>query len=95
MEICRLRLLERGEKMFIKTVIRQGEKIHNLETDLNLEKSANEDLRNENLELKLEINRLEKFKNKVIDIVKNEKAILDRDDKIKELVDKLATNNKL
>lgn len=95
MEICRLRLLERGEKMFIKTVIRQGEKIHDLETDLNLEKSANEDLRNENLELKLEINRLEKFKNKVIDIVKNEKAILDRDDKIKELVDKLATNNKL
>ena len=81
--------------MFIKTVIRQGEKIHDLETDLNLEKSANEDLRNENLELKLEINRLEKFKNKVIDIVKNEKAILDRDDKIKELVDKLATNNKL
>ncbi len=81
--------------MFIKTVIRQGEKIHDLEADLNLEKSANEDLRNENLELKLEINRLEKFKNKVIDIVKNEKAILDRDDKIKELVDKLATNNKL
>ena len=81
--------------MFIKTVIKQGEKIHDLEADLNLEKSANEDLRSENLELKLEINRLEKFKNKVIDIVKNEKAILDRDDKIKELVDKLATNNKL
>ena len=81
--------------MFIKTVIRQGEKIHDLEAELNLEKEANTDLRNENLELKLEINRLEKFKNKVIDIVKNEKAILDRDDKIKELVDKLATNNKL
>ena len=81
--------------MFIKTVIRQGEKIHDLEAELNLEKEANEDLRSENLELKLEINRLEKFKNKVIDIVKNEKAILDRDDKIKELVDKLATNNKL
>ena len=79
--------------MFIKTVIRQGEKIHDLETDLNLEKSANKDLRNENLELKLEINRLERFKNKVIDIVKNEKAILNRDDKIKELVDNLQTEN--
>lgn len=79
--------------MFIKTVIRQGEKIHDLETDLNLEKSANEDLRNENLELKLEINRLEKFKNEVINIVKNEKAILNRDDKIKELVDNLQTEN--
>lgn len=81
--------------MFAKTVIRQGEKIHNLERELYLEKEINADLRNENLELKLEINRLEKFKNKVIDIVKNEKAILDRDDKIKEFVDKLATNNKL
>lgn len=79
--------------MFIKTVIRQGEKIHDLETDLNLEKEVNADLRNENLELKLEINRLEKFKNKVIDIVKNEKAILNRDDKIKELVDKLESEN--
>ena len=79
--------------MFIKTVIRQGEKIHDLEAELNLEKWVNADLRNENLELKLEINRLEKFKNKVIDIVKNEKAILDRDDKIKELVDKLESEN--
>ena len=81
--------------MFIKTVIRQGEKIYDLEADLNLEKSANADLRSENLELKLEINRLERFKNEIIDIVKNEKAILNRDDKIKELVDKIATNNKL
>ena len=79
--------------MFIKTVIKQGEKIHDLETDLNLEKSANADLRNENLELKLEINHLKKFKNKVINIVKNEKAILNRDDKIKELVDNLQTEN--
>ena len=79
--------------MFIKTVIKQGEKIHDLEVDLNLEKSANADLRSENLELKLEINRLEKFKNKVISIVKNEKAILNRDDKIKELVYKLEPEN--
>ena len=79
--------------MFVKTVIRQGEKIHDLEAELNLEKWVNADLRNENLELKLEINRLKKFKNKVIDIVKNEKAILDRDDKIKELVDKLESEN--
>ena len=79
--------------MFIKTIIKQGEKIHDLETDLRLEKEANAELRNENIELKLQVRNLKEFKNRVIDIVKNEKAILNRDDKIKELVDNLHTEN--
>ena len=79
--------------MFVKTVIRQGEKIHKLESDLKLEKEANAELRNENIELKLQVRNLKEFKNRVIDIVKNEKAILNRDDKIKELVDNLHTEN--
>lgn len=79
--------------MFIKTVIRQGEKIHDLETDLSIEKEVSSELRNENIELKLQVRNLKEFKNRVIDIVKNEKAILNRDDKIKELVDNLQTEN--
>lgn len=42
--------------MFVKTVIRQGEKIHKLESDLKLEKEANENLRSENEELNLAVN---------------------------------------
>ena len=79
--------------MFIKTVIRQGEKIHDLETDLSIEKEVSSELRNENIELKLQVRNLKEFKNRVIDIVKNEKSILNRDDKIKELVDKLEREN--
>lgn len=79
--------------MFIRTVIRQGEKIHDLETDLKLEKETTAELRNENLDLKLEIRHLKEFKDKVIDITKNEKGIVNRDDKIKELVDKLEREN--
>ena len=79
--------------MFVKTVIRQGEKIHDLETDLRLEKETNAELRNENLDLKLEIRHLKEFKDKVLDIVKNEKGIVNRDDKLKELVDKLEREN--
>ena len=79
--------------MFMKTVIRQKEKIHDLEVDLNLEKETNADLRNENLDLKLEVRHLKEFKNKVIDITKNEKGIVNRDDKIKELVNKLEAEN--
>lgn len=79
--------------MFIKTVIRQGEKIHDLETDLSIEKEVSSELRNENIELKLQVRNLKEFKNRVIDIAKNEKSILNRDDKIKELVDKLEHEN--
>lgn len=42
--------------MFVKTVIRQGEKIRKLESDLKLEKEANENLRSENEELNLAVN---------------------------------------
>ena len=42
--------------MFVKTVIRQGEKIHKLESDLKLEKEENENLRSENEELNLAVN---------------------------------------
>lgn len=79
--------------MFVKTVIRQGEKLHSLEKELRFEKEENEELRNENLEMSLELRRLQIFKETVINIVKNEKAILNRDDKIKELVDNLHTEN--
>ena len=79
--------------MFIKTVIRQKEKIHDLETDLGLEKETTAELRNENLDLKLEVRHLQEFKDKVIDIVKNQKGIVNRDDKMKELVNKLEAEN--
>ena len=79
--------------MFVKTVIRQGEKIHNLETDLNLEKKICEELKNETLALEKEVIHLEDFKNKVVDIVKNKGTIVDKYDKIKELVDKLENEN--
>lgn len=72
--------------MFVKTVIKQGEKIHDLETDLNLEKETNAELRNENLDLKLEIRHLEEFKNKVINVMQNKGTIVDKYDKIKEVI---------
>lgn len=79
--------------MFIKTVIRQGEKIHDLETDLRLEKESNAELRSENIELKLQVRNLEEFKTKVIDIMIAKGTIVDKYDKIKELVDKLEREN--
>ena len=79
--------------MFIKTVIRQKEKIHDLETDLRLEKASNEDLRNENIDLKLEVRHLQEFKDKVTDIMTGKGTIVDKHDKIKELVDNLQTEN--
>lgn len=80
--------------MFVKTVIRQGEKLHSLEKELRFEKEENEELRNENLEMSLELRRLQIFKETVINIMKKG-TIVEKHDKIKELVDKLATNNKL
>ena len=79
--------------MFIKTVIRQGEKIHDLETDLSIEKEVSSELRNENLDLKLEVRHLQEFKNKVINIITDKGTIVDKYDKVKELVDKLESEN--
>lgn len=52
-----------------------------------------EGLQNQNADLRNENSELFDFRTKVIDIVKNEKAIPNRDDKIKELVDNLQTEN--
>lgn len=79
--------------MFVKTVIRQGEKIHDLETDLSIEKEISSELRNENLDLKLEVRHLQEFKNKVINIITDKGTIVDKYDKVKELVDNLQTEN--
>lgn len=79
--------------MFVKTVIRQGEKIHDLETDLSIEKEVSSELRNENLDLKLEVRHLQEFKNKVINIITDKGTIVDKYDKVKELVDKLESEN--
>lgn len=78
--------------MFIKTVIKQGEKIHDLEAELNFEKETNAELRNENIELTLKLRNLEIFKNAVKDIMKKG-TIVEKHDKIKELVDNLQTEN--
>ena len=79
--------------MFVRTVINQGEKIHDLETKLNLEKEANAELRNENIDLSLKTRHLEQFKKNVIDIMQNKETIVSKYDKIKELVDNLQTEN--
>ena len=79
--------------MFTRTVIKQGEKIHNLETELNLEKETNTELRNENIELSLKLRHLEIFKETVIDIMVRKGTIVSKHDKIKELVDNLDTEN--
>lgn len=78
--------------MFTKILIKQGEKIHDLETKLNLEKEANAELRNENVEISLKLRYLEIFKEAVIDIMKKG-TIVEKHDKIKELVDNLQTEN--
>ena len=79
--------------MFVRTVINQGEKIHDLEAKLNLEKEANAELRNENIDLSLKTRHLEQFKKNVIDIMQNKGTIVSKYDKIKELVDNLQTEN--
>ena len=79
--------------MFTRTVIKQGEKIHNLLVSLNLEKESNAELRSENIDLNLKIRHLEQFKKNVIDIMNNKGTIVSKHDKIKELVDNLQTEN--
>ena len=78
--------------MFIKTVIKQGEKIHKLETELNLEKEANAELRSENIEMSLKLRYLEIFKKGIVEIMKKG-TIVEKHDKIKDLVDNLQTEN--
>ena len=78
--------------MFIRTVIKQSEKIHNLETELNLEKEANAELRSENIEMSLKLRYLEIFKKGIVEIMKKG-TIVEKHDKIKELVDNLQTEN--
>ena len=82
-----------GEKMFVKTVIKQGVKLHSLERELYLEKEANANLREENEELLLELRRLRIFKANVVFAVKGKGTIVERCDKIEELVDNLQTEN--
>ena len=78
--------------MFARTVIKQGEKIHDLEAELNLEKEANAELRSENIEMSLKLRYLEIFKKGIVEIMKKG-TIVEKHDKIKELVDNLQTEN--
>ncbi len=79
--------------MFVKTVIRQGTKIHDLERQLQQEKESNAGLRNEIAERNLEVRRLKQFKDKVTLIMLEKGTIVDKYDKVKELVDNLQTEN--
>lgn len=79
--------------MFVKTVIRQGTKIHDLERELQQEKESNAELRNEITERNLEIRRLKQFKDKITLIMLGKGTIVDKYDNIKELVDNLQTDN--
>lgn len=72
--------------MFIKTIVRQGEQIHNLERMLNQEKESNSDLRDEVAEKNLEIRRLKQFKNIITNIMTNKGTIVDKYDKINEVI---------
>lgn len=79
--------------MFVKIAIKQGVKIHNLERELYLEKEINADLRRENEELLLELRRLRIFKANVAFAIKGKGTIVERCDKVEELVDKLESEN--
>ena len=79
--------------MFVKTVIRQGTKTHDLERQLQQEKESNAGLRNEIAERNLEVRRLKQFKDKVTLIMLEKGTIVDKYDKVKELVDNLQTEN--
>lgn len=79
--------------MFVKIAIKQGLKIHNLERELYLEKEINADLRRENEELLLELRRLRIFKANVAFAIKGKGTIVERCDKVEELVNNLQTEN--
>lgn len=72
--------------MFTKKVIRQGTKIHDLERELQQEKESNENLRDEVTEKNLEIRNLKQFKDKITLIMLGKGTIVDKHDKIKEVI---------
>ena len=72
--------------MFTKKVIRQGTKIHDLERELQQEKESNENLRDEVTEKNLEIRNLKQFKDKITLIMLGKGTIVDKYDKIKEVI---------
>lgn len=79
--------------MLVKTTIKQGVKLHSLERELYLEKEMNADLRRENEELLLELRRLRIFKANVAFAIKGKGTIVERCDKVEELVNNLQTEN--
>lgn len=79
--------------MFVKTVIRQNEKIHSLVKELKTEKENSENLRYENVELTLIIKQLQNFKDKITEIMNAKGTIVDKYDKIKEVITSEQTNN--
>ena len=82
--------------MFLSTakmIKRQGEKIHELEAELKLEKEANSELKNENIELSLKMRHLQRFKESIIFTMKEKGTIVDKFDTIKELVAKSEADN--
>lgn len=79
--------------MFVKTVIRQNEKIHSLVKELKAEKENSENLRYENVELTLIIKQLQNFKDRVTEIMNAKDTIVNKHDKVKELVDNLEHEN--
>lgn len=79
--------------MFVKTVIRQGTKIHDLERQLQQEKESNAGLRNEIAERNLEVRRLKQFADKITRIMLEKGTIVYKYDKVKELVDNLQRDN--
>lgn len=72
--------------MFTKTVIRQGTKIHDLERELQQERENSENLRDEVTEKNLEIRKLKQFKDKITLIMLGKGTIVDKYDKIKEVI---------
>ena len=60
--------------MFLKTVIRRGEKIHNLESNLNLQKESNKELREENTSLKV---ALDNYRRERKEIFKRDSILID------------------
>lgn len=79
--------------MFAGSIIRQRTKIHNLERQLQQEKESNAGLRNEVAERNLEVRRLKQFKDKITLIMLEKATIVDKHDKIKEVINSDQTNN--
>ena len=75
--------------MFLSTakiIKKQGERITKLINELAEVGEENGDLQNENEYLHLKVRHLQEFKNKVTDIMTDKGTIVDKHDKIKELI---------